>query len=136
MANAIYNKGRENILGADIDWDAHDIKAVFIDEDDDVPVLATDDALEDILAGARISGTYPNLASKTKVDGVADAADTVVTTVTGDEFESLTLYKYTGVEANDLLICNIDTATGLPCTPNGGDITIQWAETGNKIFKL
>ena len=30
----------------------------------------------------------------------------------------------------------IDTATGLPVTPNGGDITVSWDNGTNKIFKL
>jgi hypothetical protein len=30
----------------------------------------------------------------------------------------------------------IDAATGLPLTPNGGDVTIQWDNGANKIFKL
>lgn len=34
------------------------------------------------------------------------------------------------------LIAYIDTATGLPVTPNGGDITIAWDSGANKIFKL
>ncbi len=34
------------------------------------------------------------------------------------------------------LIAYIDTATGMPVTPNGGDITIAWDNGANKIFKL
>ena len=34
------------------------------------------------------------------------------------------------------VIAFIDTATGLPVTPNGGDITITWDNGANKIFKL
>lgn len=135
MANALYDHGRENFLGGDIDWDAHDIKLVFIDEDDDPVALDTDEDLADILGAARVD-TSGNFANKTKEAGVADADDVTVATVVGDQFESLTIYKDTGVEATSLLICNIDTATGLPCTPNGGDIIVQWDAGANKIFKL
>ena len=34
------------------------------------------------------------------------------------------------------LIANIDVATGLPITPSGGDIIVQWDTGANKIFKL
>jgi hypothetical protein len=34
------------------------------------------------------------------------------------------------------LIAYIDTATGLPVTPGGGDIDITWDNGSNKIFKL
>jgi hypothetical protein len=67
---------------------------------------------------------------------VADAADNTVSTVTGDPFESINLYKDSGVEGTSRLIAYIDTATGLPCTPNGGDITVQWDSGANRIFKL
>lgn len=135
MANSLYDHGRENFLGGDIDWDANDIKLVFVDEDDDAPDLANDEDLADRAGAARVD-TSGNFASKTKEAGVADAADVTVSTVSGDEFESIDIYKDSGAEATSLLICNIDTATGLPCTPNGGDITVSWDSGASKIFKL
>jgi hypothetical protein len=77
MANALFDKGRENILGGDIDWDANNIKIVFVDHADDTPVVSTDDALDDIGAAARVA-TSGNLATKTKTNGVADADDITV----------------------------------------------------------
>jgi hypothetical protein len=67
---------------------------------------------------------------------VADAADITFTTVTGDQSEALVIYKDTGVEATSQLIAYIDTATGLPVTPGGGNITVTWDDGANKIFKL
>ena len=67
-----------------------------------------------------------NFAGKTKTAGVADADDVTLSSVTGDQFESIDIYKHTGVESTSLLICNIDTGTGLPFTPSGGDIVVQW----------
>ena len=135
MANALFDHGRENFLGGDIDWDADDIRLVFVDEDDDVPDLANDEDLADRAVAARVdvSGAF---AGKTKTSGVADANDVTVAAVAGDQFESIDIYQHTGVDATALLICNIDTATGLPCTPNGGDIIVQWDAGANKIFKL
>ena len=34
------------------------------------------------------------------------------------------------------LVAYIDTATGLPVTPNGGNIQIVWDTGANKIFAL
>lgn len=135
MANAMFDLGREAFLGGDIDWDANNIKLVCVDHADDTPVIATDDALNDIGAAARVA-TSGNFASKTKTAGVADADDITLTTVTGDQFESIVIYKDTGTESTSLLFVYIDTATGLPCTPNGGDITVQWDSGASKIFKL
>jgi hypothetical protein len=135
MANALYDLGREGFLAGDIDWDGNNIKLVCVDEADDTIDLAADDNLDDRAVASRVA-TSGNFASKTTTAGVADAADVVLSAVTGDQFESIDIYKDTGVESTSRLICNIDTATGLPCTPNGGDITIQWDAGANKIFKL
>lgn len=135
MANALYDLGREGFLAGDIDWDANNIKLVFVDEADDTIDLAVDDNLDDRAVASRVA-TSGNFASKTTTAGVADAADVVVSTVSGDPFESIDIYKDTGVESTSRLICNIDTATGLPFTPSGGNITVTWDSGANRIFKL
>lgn len=135
MANALYDFGREGFLGGDIDWDANDIRLIAIDEADDTIDLAADDFLDDRAAPSRVA-TSGAFASKTKTAGVADAADVTLSTVSGDQFESIDIYKHTGTESTSNMIANIDTATGLPCTPNGGNINIVWDSGANKIFKL
>ena len=135
MANALYDKGREGFLAGDIDWDANTIKIVLIDEADDTIDLATDDNLDDRAAGSRVA-TSGALGSKTTTDGVADAADVTFSAVSGDVSESIDGYKDTGTESTSRLIFNIDTASGLPVTPNGGDITVTWSNGSDKIFKL
>lgn len=68
--------------------------------------------------------------------GVADATDATLTAVTGDQSEYLGLVKFVTGDADSPLIALIDTATGLPVTPNGGDIVVRWSDGPNKIFKL
>lgn len=135
MANALYDKGREGFLDGSIDWDTDDIRIILIDEADDTIDLASDEDLADRAAGARVA-ISDALASKTVTAGVADATDKTFSSVTGDEAESIDIYQHTGTEATSRLIANIDTATGLPVTPNGGDITVTWDSGSNKIFKL
>lgn len=135
MANALYDKGREGFLDGNIDWDTHDIRAILIDEADDTIDLAADDNLDDRAAGSRVAVSSA-MGSKTVTNGVADAGDVTWSAVSGDPSESIDLYKHTGTESTSRLICNIDTATGLPVTPNGGDITAQWDSGSNRIFKL
>lgn len=136
MANALYDQGRESFLRGEISWNTDDIKCVLVDLAD-YPLfdIATDQFLDDIPVAARVA-TSPNLASKTTTDGVADAADVTFTAVTGDQSEALVIFQDTGNSATSRLIAYIDTATGLPVTPNGGDITVQWDNGANKIFKL
>lgn len=134
MANALYDKGRDEFANGNIDWVNDTIKAVLVDTADYSVSLTTHDYLDDIAASARVAtGT---LASKTTAAGVVDAANLVLSTVSGDEAEALVIYKDTGVESTSTLIAYFDTASGLPITPNGGDITIEWDDGANKIFKL
>jgi hypothetical protein len=139
MSNALYDKGRQKFLQADIDWLVDDIKAVLVNVSGAgtlyTPNLATDEFLSDIPAGARVA-TSSNLATKTATAGVADADDVAFTTVSGATSEALVLYKDTGVAATSPLIAYIDSATGLPITPNGGNINVVWDNGSSKIFKL
>lgn len=135
MANALYDKGRQKFLEGGIAWLSDAIKAVIVDVNDYTPNLATHEFLADIPAGARIA-TSPAFANKTSTAGVADADNITFVAVTGDQAEALVLIKDTGSAATSPLIAYIDTATGLPVTPNGGDITVTWDNGSNKIFKL
>jgi len=134
MANALYNKGRNAFLTKAIDWVNDTIRVYLIDTDDYTVDLANHQYLSSVAAGARVA--YQALASKTAVDGVADAADTVLSSVSGDPCEALILCMWSGVDTSSPLIAYIDTATGLPVIPNGGDITVTWDNGANKIFKL
>ena len=135
MASALYDSGREGFLGGTIDWDTYDIRCILVDEADDTIDLAVDDFLDDRAAASRVA-TSGAFAGKSITDGVADANDVTLSAVTGDQFESIDIYYHTGVEGTSALIANIDTATGLPATPSGGDIIIQWDAGANRIFKL
>lgn len=135
MTNALYDKGRQGFLDGSIDWDTDDIRLILVDTGAYTVNLATHDNLDDVPGGARIA-VSGSLAGKTATDGVADANDVVFPTVTGVQSEALVLYKHTGVESTSRLIAYIDTATGLPITPNGADITVQWDNGANRIFKL
>lgn len=137
MANALFAAYKESMLSqtTPVDFDADDIKAVGVDHGTDTPLPASDDFLDDIGAGARIF-TSPNLGSKTVTGGVADAADAALTGVSGNSTESVVIYKDTGSAATSRLMVFLDTGTGLPFTPNGGDLTIAWDNGASKIFAI
>ncbi len=135
MTNALYDLGREGFLASDIDWDGDNIKVVAVDADDYTVNLGTDNDLADIAAGARVS-TSGNLAGKSVTAGVADADDISLISVSGDTFEALVIYQDTGTPATSRLIAYIDTGSGLPLAPNGGDVDIAWDGGANRIFKL
>lgn len=126
MANALFTPYKQNLLGLGtrVDLDApDDIRLIAVDHADDVPVPATDDFLDDILAGARV-GTATLAGEAILSAGAFDSTDPVFSALTGDQFESLVLYKHTGTEGTSNLLAFYDTATGLPFTPSGGDVTV------------
>jgi hypothetical protein len=133
MANALYGKGREKFLSGDIAWDTDNIKASLVDTGTYTVAIDTHEFYSDLSGVVADSG---NLASKTVALGVADAADVTFSSVTGSSAEALVIWKDTGTASTSPLIAYIDTATNLPITPNGGDITVAWDSGANKIFKL
>jgi len=135
MASALYDKARKAFADGDIDLLNDTIKCVLIDAADYTVDLANHDFLDDVPSGARV-GTPQTLGTKSTTAGVFDAADVTFSSVSGDQCEAILIYKDTGTEGTSPLIAYIDSATGLPVTPNGGDIQIQWDSGSNKIFKL
>lgn len=132
MANALYAKAKEGILNGTIDLSANTIRAMLVDTATYTVNLATHNAYDDL---SGIVGTESDiLGSKTFVDGVFDGSNLTFNAVTGTSAEALVLFVDSGTPATDYLIAYIDTATGLPVTPNSGDITVTWNASG--IFSL
>lgn len=145
MANGLFDIYKENMLGVGtrVDLDADTIRTGLVDEADWNPDLASDEDFADIsangLLGASGNGTRTDgiaLASKTQTNGTFNADDATVTSVTGDACEGILVYQDDGsADATSLLLVYFDTGvTGLPVTPNGGDIIIAWNASG--IFAL
>jgi len=139
MANGLFAAYRTLVLSAPPDLSSVTVKAMFVDNADDTAVLASDDFINDILSAGRVPAiaSCPTLGTKTLgsvAAGVFDAADTTFTALTGDPVEQLILFEDSGVEATSDLIAMWDTATGLPLTPNGGDVVVTWNASGIFTF--
>lgn len=136
MANALYDTGRNAFLTGAVNWTSDTIAAVLVKTTSGYTAnMSTDQFLSTIVSGNRVA-TFSGLTTKTAVAGVADAADVTFSAVTGSAAGAVVIYKSTGTDTTSQLIAYIDTATGLPVTPNGGDITVSWDNGSNKIFKL
>lgn len=99
--------------------------------------------LSEFVAAAGRVATSGVLTNKTRANGVLDADDVTFPTVTGDPCEALIVVRAANADADaDLadtaqrLIAFIDTATGLPVTPGGSNITVQWDSGANRIAKI
>ena len=135
MANTLYDYARQRFLESQINWMTDTIKVLLVDTGAYTPQTSVHQYLADIPVSSRIAGPV-TLTSKSTAGGAADAADCTFTSVTGASIEAIVIYKDTGTEATSPLIAYIDTATGLPITPNGGDIIVTWDNGTNKIFKV
>jgi hypothetical protein len=130
MSNSLFPTAKESFLKGEIDLATDNIKVVLLS------ATYTYSAAHQFLSS--LSGTVAtsgNLASKTTTSGVFDAADVTFTAVTGSAVTQIVIYQDTGVAGTSRLIAFFDTGvTGLPVTPNGGDISITWSGSG--IFAL
>jgi hypothetical protein len=138
MANALYAKFKEAMLSGTYDLATANIKCMLVTTSY-TPNLASDQYVGNgttpIPTGAIVARSG-NLASVSVTLGVFNAAAETLTSVSGSAASYIVIYLDTGSDATSPLICIIDTATGLPITPNGGDIAIAWDTGTNKIFKL
>ena len=134
MANALYPKWKEQLLQftANNNLSAGTVKAALVDTG--IYTYSSTDQFYSSVSSA-VVGTPQTIGSKTFTNGVFDGADVTYTSVTGNSVEALVIYIDTGSAATSPLVAYIDTSvTGLPVTPNGGDIAITWNASG--IFAL
>lgn len=131
MANAIYPKYKQALLDADANVDLNDgtVKVAL----STAAYNSAHDFYDDVSAST--VGTPQTINNTTVTDGLFDGDNVTYTAVTGNSAEALLIYIDTGSAATSRLVAWIDTSvTGLPVTPNGGDISITWNASG--IFQL
>lgn len=134
MANALYPLWKEQLLQftTNNNLSAGTVKVALIDTG-----TYTYSAAHQFYSSATAAaiGTPQTIGSKTFTNGVFDGADVTFTAVTGNSVEALIIYIDTGVAGTSPLVAYIDTSvTGLPVTPNGGNIAITFNASG--IFAL
>lgn len=135
MANAIYPKYKEAILqsAANSNMSTGTVKVALID----LGTYTYSAAHEFFSSVSGVVGTPQTLTTKTFTNGVFDADDVTFPTVTGATAEALIIYIDTGTAGTSRLILFQDTnVTGLPVTPNGGDINLVFDNGANRIFAL
>lgn len=142
MANAMYDIYKTAVLSASSNVsltvnDATDGPFCSLCDTDTVAFSQTHDFYNDV-ASANV-GTEQRIVNPTVgtvAQGVFDGDNLTYTAVTGATVEALIIYRHNaGANTTWRLVVYIDTSvTGLPVTPNSGDITVTW--NGSGIFKL
>ncbi len=138
MANAIYPLYKQSLLDSDTNADlnaAEGTTGVFcaLVDTGTYTYSAAHQYYSDL---SGIVGTDQEITTKTITNGTFDGDNLTYSSVSGNTVEALVLYrKNAGANTTWRLVAYIDTSvTGLPVTPNGGDITITWNASG--IFTL
>jgi len=137
MANRIYPKYKEALMNGETDVDlvSGSIKAMLIDTAD-YTFAANHEFKSDVDSDA-ITSISQNLSGNTVASGVFNCTTVTWTAATGDQSEAIIFFVHDGTVSGDAsrLVCYLDTGqTGLPVTPNGGDITFTPSTVG--VFEL
>lgn len=133
MANGLYPKWKEALLqGTSGSALTGTLKAVLVDTGT-YTYSAAHEFYSSITGAA---GTPQTIGSKTYAGGLLDGADITFPAVpAGPNVEALVLFLDTGTPSTSRLVAYYDTGvTGLPVTPNGGDLPVTWNAAG--IFQL
>jgi hypothetical protein len=132
MPNAIYPKYKEAVIQSSANSSlTGTVKAALVDSG-----TYTYSAAHEFLSSlSGVVGTAQTIGTKTYTNGVFDGDNVTYTAVSGSSAEAIVLYIDTGVAGTSRLVAYLDTGfTGLPVTPNGGDIAVTWNASG--IFAL
>lgn len=137
MANAIYPKYKEALLNATANSaiTGSGTTGLYVAlVDTGTYTYSASHEFYSSLSG--IVGTDQEITTPTLTGGVVDGGDVTFSAVSGNSVEALVIYrKNAGANTTWRLVAYIDTGqTGLPVTPNGGNITITWNASG--IFAL
>lgn len=126
MATIKHTDWLNGMLGAPthsvVDLNTDDIDASLLDQTDSGTITAATVDYDEVDTPTVVATAETTVTGIT--GGVASMSAITFTAVTGDAADYLTIWKNSGSAATSPLIITFDSATtGLPVTPNGGDIT-------------
>ncbi|MGH7486998.1 MAG: hypothetical protein ACREMY_15555 [bacterium] len=133
MANQWYPKGLQHFAQGDIAFLTATIGVILVGTS--YVFSSSHEFVTDL--GANIVARSSALGTKTTTNGVLNAASPVVSAVGGVvNVGFVVLYHNSGSDATSELLVYWDTGTGIPLTPNGGDVTVNFDTGPNKIAAL
>jgi hypothetical protein len=141
VANAVFPKAKEGFLDGSIDLDTAVIKVALVRG---YTYNSAHVFVSDVTNTGTIQSTSGALQNISVTNGVFDADDiTFVTPATDNNDHALLVFQSSAVgggsdvaSSAQRVIAWLDTGTGVPIKPAGGDITVRWDDGPNKIFAL
>ncbi len=138
MANAVYLKYKESLLkeaDASNGLDGTTTSAPYVAlVDTGTYTFSSSHQFYSSLSG--VVGTDQPITTPTVTNGTFDGDDVTFTAVSGASVEALVIYRH-NAGANTtwrLVLFEDSSVTGLPVTPNGGNIVVTWNASG--IFTI
>ncbi len=138
MATIVHTDWLNGMLGSPthsvIDFDTDNIDVSLLDATDSGTITASTVDYDEVDT-ATVVATGDVAVSSISGGVVTLTAAVTFSSVTGDAADYLTVWKNSGTPATSPLAITWDSAsTGLPVTPNGGDITATWGS--NQLVTL
>lgn len=138
MPNSLYNYARELCATSGLDWVSGTFRCYLIDKDASpgYTFSAAHQYFSSVDAATHAAGPQ-TLGSKAATDGACSAGNVTFSAVSaGPAIDAILIIKFVSDPSDSPNVAWIDTATGLPITPNGGDIIVTWDTGTNKIFRV
>jgi len=136
MASGLFDNGRNRFARGDTKWLASGGSTFYgalIDTGVTVPNLTSHSVMTSLRTAVVGTDTALTTADPDGA-GACDATDLVFTSVTGASVEGVCLFhEVSAADASRYLVAWLEFTA---VTPNGGNITIQWAAATPFVFKL
>ena len=139
MANLIYDSARAKFADGFLSWSDQwtDVLAVLVTS---YTFSNSHGTMQDVFASGGQEVAAANIMNRSvDATGACDADDTVFASVSGAQITAVLVVQDKGYgldPADAHLIAHYDTGVGFPYTPQGGNITVQWDNSTNKVFRL
>lgn len=137
MANGLYGFYKQNLGAKLINMTADDIRATLVVTGGGhyVVNLSTDQFVNVIASGDRTATQQSTLTTLTFALGVFTSANFTWFAVSGSTSQAIVLFDFNGngatLDSQRMLIAYYDTGiTGMPVTPNGGNINVTLNASG------
>lgn len=139
MANTLFDAAITSFGTASINWLDNTMAVALMAGTSADPTNDTFVTLQDIIDNGASMVASGTIGSKTLANRNFGGANVTIPAVTGDPVTFALVYQVSGTNDNSLLVGTLDdttSASNLPYTPTGVDVTVTYSEGPTKIFSI
>ena len=131
--SSLYLVAKMGFLRGQINWESNTFRVLAL-SNGYKPNFINDTAVSAVPSAAIVARSAA-LTGQSAANGVAQAANTSFTSVSGPGIIALMVYKDFNNDTLSIPIVYIDSGRSLPAVPSGGNMTVSW-DTQSGIFSL